>query len=191
MSSAQWAVSLSAPAWERSVKHSLSFLAEFKSSPCSLIFTSVETEDQPWWSQCFCHLLLGWSWWLLEDFVECKPCLRVSPSLRKGAEVTFSAASPLLPRNSQGERDICADLVGESLNPKQRYLKDKCGRFGNRGVICSSQTIIGYESFTRRIMRHRRVRYWIKNYSLDLYPFPFSPLIKLHGIFLDRRSLCC
>lgn len=188
MSSAQEAISLHVPAWERSAKHSLSLLAQFKSSPRSLIFTSVQTALMV---PVLWHLLLGWSWWLLKDFVECKPCLRVSPSLREGAEVTFSAASSLLPQNSQGERDSSADLVGESLNPKQRYLKDKCGRSGNRGVICSSQTIIGYESFTGRIMRHWRVWYWIKNYSLDLYPFPFSTLIKLHGIFLDRKSSCC
>lgn len=113
MSSVQCAVFLHDLAWERSAKHSMSFLAEFKSSPHHLIFTSVETEDQPWWSQCFsiCSFvdLGGFSRTLLRD----NPAWGFPPALRKGAEVTFSAASSLLPCNSQGERDICADLVEE------------------------------------------------------------------------------
>lgn len=112
MSSVQWAVFPHDLAWERSAKHSMSSLAEFKSSPHNLIFTSVK-RDQPWWSQCFsiCSFVVlgGFSRTLLRD----NPACGFPPALRKGAEVTFSAASSLLPCNSQGERDICADLVEE------------------------------------------------------------------------------
>lgn len=88
MPSAQWEIFPSIPAWERSVKHNLSFL----SSHCGLIFTGVKAEDnQPWWSLCFgiCSQvdLCGFS----------RTCLAqtlTNTSLRKGAEVTSSAASP-------------------------------------------------------------------------------------------------
>lgn len=90
MPSTQWEIFLSVPAWERSVKHSLSFLAAFKSSHCGLIFTSVKAEDnRPWWSLCFgicsqvtlCGFSRTWWAWTLTH-----------TSLRKGTEVTSSAA---------------------------------------------------------------------------------------------------
>lgn len=143
----QWEIFLSVPTWEGSVKHSLSFLAAFKSSHSGLNFPE---DNWPWWSLCFgiCSQvdLCGfsrscWVWapthtslWRGAEVTSCGTSLwhkRSWPGLQSNLltepgecshlqhqPASHSHASPAyLPGNGQGERDICAEFLEESLNP--------------------------------------------------------------------------